>query len=67
LFGTTVFETLCNERLEMARQLLQQKSESIPLKQLAYNLGYAHTNNFVSAFKRQFGVTPGQYLKGRRR
>lgn len=61
-FGGTAFELLTKRRLESARELLD-KNPRLPLKVLAHDLGYAHLSNFVTAFKREFGVTPGQYAK----
>jgi AraC-like DNA-binding protein len=61
-FGGTAFELLTKRRLEAARELLEVNPRP-PLKVLAHDLGYAHLSNFVTAFKREFGVTPGQYAK----
>ncbi|MEA2812551.1 MAG: hypothetical protein QOI93_248 [Rhodospirillaceae bacterium] len=59
LFGTTVFETLRNERLEHARIALQ--SEEVSLKEVAFRVGYNHVTNFVSAFTARYGAPPRQY------
>lgn len=61
-FGGTAFELLTKRRLESARELLEENPR-LPLKVLSHDLGYAHLSNFVTAFKREFGVTPGQYAK----
>jgi AraC-like DNA-binding protein len=60
LFGTTVFETLRNERLEHARNALA--SQKVPIKHVAFRVGYNHVTNFVNAFAARFGAPPGQYL-----
>lgn len=46
-------------RLERARQLLLDTDEKV--LQIASELGFKEENHFRSAFKRRFGVTPGQY------
>lgn len=60
LFGATVFEYLRNERLEAAREALEEDPR-LSLKQLAWRLGYAETNNFINAFGRRFGISPGAF------
>ncbi len=65
LFGTTVFETLRNERLEHARRALE--SEALSLKQVAFRVGFNHISNFVSAFSARFGAPPRRYLRRTRR
>lgn len=57
LYGDTVFGCLTEWRLEQGLALLRQGELSV--KQVAYQLGYAHPSNFVAAFVRRFGDTPG--------
>lgn len=63
LYGTTVFAFLRDARLDAARKALEQGTP-LPLKQLAWELGYAQVSNFVTAFRRRFGVTPGVWKRG---
>jgi AraC-like DNA-binding protein len=63
LFGTTVFETLRNERLEHARLVLD--SEEVTLKAIAFRVGYNHVTNFINAFAARYGAPPRQYRDGR--
>lgn len=60
LFGATAFELLHNERLEIARQILE--TEDVLLKQVSHRVGYNHVTNFINAFTRRFGQPPRQYL-----
>lgn len=60
LYGTTVFNFLRDARLDAARAALEAGT-TLPLKQLAWQLGYAQVTNFVTAFRRRFGVPPGAY------
>jgi AraC-like DNA-binding protein len=65
LFGTTVFDYLLEARLQMARSMLDQGLD-LPLKTLAWQLGYNQASNFISAFRRRFGISPGSYRNGPR-
>ena len=56
-----MFETLRNERLEHARQVLQ--SDKVSLKEASFRVGYNHVTNFVSAFTARYGAPPRQYLE----
>ncbi|MBJ3783498.1 AraC family transcriptional regulator [Devosia sediminis] len=64
LYGTTVFSYLQDARLDVARAALEAGTP-MPLKQLAWDLGYGQVSNFVTAFRRRFGVTPGSLRQGR--
>ena len=59
LFGVTVFEMLRDERLDAARKALE--TEEVSLKQVAFRVGYQHSNNFIKAFTKRYGVPPRQY------
>ncbi|GGC88141.1 AraC family transcriptional regulator [Halopseudomonas salina] len=56
----TSFQHLMDEtRRELAMQLLRQRR--LTLLEVAYLLGFADPSNFFRAFKRWFGMPPGQY------
>jgi len=59
IFGMTVFEWLVEWRLGHARELLCEGTLSV--KEVAFRLGYAHPNNFCTAFARRFGVSPSHF------
>ena len=63
--GLTVIEFLRQRRLIEARSQLLDKRISIG--EAAYISGYQHSSNFITAFKRCFGVTPKQLLKSHHR
>lgn len=58
VFGTTVFGYFNTLRLEQAHQLLCNTSLSV--SEIAYQTGWAHPQHFNRAFKRHYGITPGQ-------
>lgn len=61
LFGDSVFGCFTTWRLERAHALLTEGMRSV--KEIAYQLGYAHPSNFVLAFSRQFGESPGRFQR----
>lgn len=60
-YGESIFSFIVNHRLNSAYAAV--KNTSIPLKQLAEKLGYAHVNHFSAAFKKKFGHPPGSLRK----
>ncbi|MEO3386837.1 AraC family transcriptional regulator [Mesorhizobium sp. CAU 1741] len=66
LYGTTVFDHLRDARLDIARQMLDGGS-TMPLKSIAWQVGYAHPTNFINAYRRRFGVSPARDRRERRR
>jgi len=61
LFGNGVYEYLRSERMQEARQLLGESGRSI--KEIASLTGYRSVNSFIKAFKKMYGVTPGDFRK----
>lgn len=59
VYGTTVFDYLRDARLEAARDALDN-NPGAPLKQIAWQVGYAHTTNFINAYRRRFGAPPAR-------
>ncbi len=59
-YGITVVNYLRQKRLEQAR--LRLLNEETSIEEAALQAGYNHTANFVTAFKRAFGQTPGAML-----
>ncbi|HVI47715.1 MAG TPA: AraC family transcriptional regulator [Chitinophaga sp.] len=57
VFNDTVFGYFNKIRLEQARHLLLHTDKTIT--DIAYETGYAHPQHFNRAFKKQFGITPG--------
>lgn len=56
VFGRSVFDMLRDIRLDRARSLLEG---GWSISQAAAYVGYRHSSNFTTAFRRRFGHTPG--------
>ncbi|WP_448547742.1 helix-turn-helix domain-containing protein [Thalassotalea fusca] len=58
-FGQTIISWLREQRMLVAADFLSQSHTSII--EIAEQVGYSDSNNFSTAFKRQFDVSPRQY------
>ncbi|TCS39774.1 helix-turn-helix transcriptional regulator [Reinekea marinisedimentorum] len=58
--GITVIKYVRAQKLEMARSGLLFNNLSIG--EASYLAGYTHASNFVTAFKKQFGITPSTLI-----
>jgi len=58
IYGDGPFTILKNYRLDQARLALLEGG--IPLQQVSWRVGYRHPNNFSSAYKERFGVSPSE-------
>jgi AraC-like DNA-binding protein len=56
--GVTPHAYLLQKRVGLAKPLL---AKGASLAAIAHDLGFADQSHFTRAFRRQFGVTPGQY------
>ena len=57
--GTSVSSYVEGVRLERAKTMLADRA--LPLKQIAYLLGFANPNAFSTAFRRTMGLTPRDF------
>ena len=57
--GTSYKDLLDDVRKNMAIEYL--KTTSLPLTEIAVRLGYSEAPNFINAFKRWTGKTPGEF------
>jgi len=60
--GLTLREFRNNCRFRAAMKMLA--TTDMPIKQIAYTLGYHHTSSFVRAFEFRAGVSPSDYRRG---
>ncbi len=64
-YGMTVSDYMRMARLERARAAIICGELSVG--EAAYLAGYRHTSNFITAFKKQFSLTPAAYRQSHRR
>lgn len=62
LYGMTVFEVLLEARMKMAHVLVRERHD-LPLKHLAWMVGYSQLSNFINAYRRRYGVPPGRHRR----
>lgn len=62
VFGVTPFAYLTRHRMEQAEQLLRQPDCTVT--EVANQVGYANPAQFATAFKRHFGLTPRECMRG---
>ena len=60
-YGTPIHSFLVQQRLQRAQELI--RTTRTPIQQIAQAVGYEGMSQFNAAFKRQYGMTPGQYRK----
>lgn len=61
IYGTTIFNYFMNARMERARSLLEDTN--IPIMDIAFMTGYRNISNFITAFRKNFGGSPGSLRK----
>mgnify|MGYP000989341171 FL=1 len=60
--GQTVRTWVDSQRMQKAQRLLAETR--LPLKVIAFDLGFANQGVFSTAFKRMTGVSPSDYRNG---
>ena len=61
IIGQSAGKLIRSMRLQRAADLIDQQAGTI--SEISYDLGFSSPNNFATAFKRQFGVSPSEYQK----
>ncbi len=61
--GTSIYDYYLQKKMEMARQLLEESK--MPVKEVAYTLGYERTSSFIRMFKKFYQLSPGFFHKAR--
>ncbi|AXH11621.1 helix-turn-helix domain-containing protein [Halarcobacter bivalviorum] len=59
-YGMTVYEMLQKQRLNKAKELLQ---EDFTVKEVCSKVGYKHLGNFSKLFQHYFNISPSKYKK----
>jgi AraC-like DNA-binding protein len=65
VFGETVYGLLRRERLQCARQLMEEEGKTV--SEAAWTVGYNSLSSFSRAFTECYGVTPGYFARKRRK
>ena len=60
-YGKKVGDYISDVRINEGKKLLEKLN--INISDAAVLVGYADSNSFIRAFKKQCGITPGQYRK----
>ena len=60
-YGVPIHTYLIRQRLRRAQELIC--TTRMPIQQIAQSVGYEGMSQFNTAFKREYGMTPGQYRK----
>jgi len=60
-YGLTVFAWLLKKRMSLAQKLL--KTTTLSILQVGDQVGYPDSNNFSTAFKREYKLSPRHYRK----
>ena len=63
VFGMTPFTYLTQQRMHQAERLLREPDQTVVA--VSNIVGYANPAQFAAAFKRQFGMTPSECLRGK--
>ncbi|MEM7180796.1 MAG: AraC family transcriptional regulator [Spirochaetota bacterium] len=61
LFGTSVYSYLRDYRMEVARSLLDEGKQKV--LEVACAVGYSNPSHFAVAFRKRYGINPGELLK----
>jgi AraC-like DNA-binding protein len=64
VFGATPFTYLTQQRMKQAEHLLRQSNCTVT--EAANRVGYTNPAKFAAAFKRQFGISPSDCIRGRK-
>jgi AraC-like DNA-binding protein len=64
-FGTTAFNYLHHYRLDQAQQLLS--TGNLRVEDVSQRVGFSNRSYFAEAFRKKFGVNPGDYARQQRR
>ncbi len=57
-FSTSIGKWMYEQKMQYSRELLLHTNK--PIKEISRDVGYPLTTNFITAFRRRFGITPGE-------
>lgn len=62
LYKNTIYGYLNDYRMDYAKEMLSNKN--VLIKDISEKVGYSSTSHFIASFRKKFGITPKQYLRG---
>lgn len=62
--GKSLREWVFEQRLEMARNLIEEQGRSAQIKQIAFDCGFSSANYFSTTFHKHFGCSPTEHAAG---
>ena len=60
VFGITIYQYALRVKIEEAKRMIETKQFSV--SEVGYHIGYTNLSHFTTAFKKQVGINPKQYL-----
>ena len=60
-YGVTFYQLLTEIRMEAAKELLLKGTMTV--KEVALEVGYESSTGFFVAFKKRYGITPGEFCE----
>ncbi len=63
VYGTSIYDYYLHKKMEKAKQLLGESK--LPVKEVAYSLGYERTSSFIRIFKKFYNFSPSLLHKMR--
>ena len=61
LYGKNIYEYYLQKKMDQAKRMLIE--DNLNVNEVALNLGYENTTNFIEIFKKHFGYPPGTIRK----
>lgn len=61
LFNVTIAGFLHNCRLQYAHAMLSERKRNV--SECAFEIGYASISHFITAYRKQYGQTPGNVFR----
>jgi len=61
IFGATIHNYIKHQRITRAKTMLDSADYNV--SEVAWDIGYTNVSHFIAAFKKQYGISPGQYLR----
>lgn len=62
VYGMSSFDYYQKKRLNLAFDAIKKKRHNISLADIAENIGYSSVSHFTTAFKKEFGILPKEFV-----